>query len=339
MPVCSGRLAERKHPVDGRWRHVVLVEEPEQSGEVTRTPHRGAEQVELTEVERPDVQRDPLAARRTQHDEPTARPHGGERRGPGADRVQDDVEAFAAGRQLRRRRRPAGLVVTHSSGGAQFTRSLDLRRRRGGDDHLAADRRAERHRHRRDPAAGAEHEQRLPRAQSSPGEQSPVRGQAHQWQRRRLGPAQIARLRYDALPRDADQLRIGAGAMVAEDLPPRPRSRLVVPPPQRRQHQDLVAGLHVDAGAVGAWNVRQRRVVPALPDQHVVPVEGRGPQKYDGPRPVGDRVGKLRRLQYLRATEAPLHDSAHGSPGAGQAVVVGRAGEDVDPVLLHPAPR
>ena len=72
MPVCSGRLVERKDPVNHRRRHVALVEEPEQPSEITRTAHRGAEQVELTEVERPDVQRGPLAARRTQHDERAA---------------------------------------------------------------------------------------------------------------------------------------------------------------------------------------------------------------------------------------------------------------------------
>src|SRR6266699_432546 len=72
----------------------------------------------------------------------------------------------------------------------------------------------------------------------------------------------------------SDEPQVPTGSRTtSKPLPLRPRSRLVVTPPQRRQHQDLVVGLDVDAGAVGTGDVRQRRAVLALPDQHVVPVE------------------------------------------------------------------
>src|SRR5216684_7110226 len=91
--VCGGGFVQGERPVDDGGRNVMAVEQGEQAREVTGTPHGGAEQVELAEVEAPHVEVCVLGPGGAQDHEPTAWTKCVDRLLPGPDRVQDYVEA------------------------------------------------------------------------------------------------------------------------------------------------------------------------------------------------------------------------------------------------------
>src|SRR5207237_7183599 len=71
--VCGGGSVQGERPVDDGGRNVLAVEQGEQAREVTGTPHGGAEQVELAEVEAPYVEAGVLGAGGAQDHQPAAR--------------------------------------------------------------------------------------------------------------------------------------------------------------------------------------------------------------------------------------------------------------------------
>src|ERR1700730_6353893 len=81
--VCGGGFRQWERPVDGGRKQVTAVEQGEQAGEVTGTPHGGAEQVELAEVEAPHVEVCLLGAGGSQDDAPPARAPRADRLLPG----------------------------------------------------------------------------------------------------------------------------------------------------------------------------------------------------------------------------------------------------------------
>ena len=256
-------VVEREGAVDDRRPDVVLAEQPQQAGEVGRAAHRGAEQRVLGEVVGADVEVAPAQPREAPST--TSRPPG--RSGPTSDSAQ--VPPSRGRRRSRRRpgsapwpppasrgRRTATPPTAPSSRAARSSRALD-----DVTTTAAADRRSPGDRHRGDAAAGAEHEQRLPRRQPGAGDSAryvvtPTSGSAAA-----SAHDSPVGLRHDALGRHGHLLGVGAVAVVAEDLPRGAGCGLVVTPPQRRDDDDLLAGLGVDAGAVGAGHVRERRAV------------------------------------------------------------------------------
>jgi hypothetical protein len=253
----------------------------------------------------------------------TSRPSGPQRaEGALPHRRADAVRDRVDGRDLLG---PVGVGEERAAGCAERPRPLELLRRARGDEDARSESRRDLDQKGGDAAAGARHQDRLPRACLGVRDDDPPRRQPRERQRRGLEPRQVRRPRSHLVRGDDDPLRVRPLVGDAEDAEARAGRSLVVAPVERRVDHHLGAdGDALDAGAdrgddpgaVAAEHGRQRDFA-ADPDPQVTPVQ-RCRDEVDadlsGP---GLRVGQLDRTKPVRAAELLQLDRSHGIRGGG----------------------
>lgn len=261
-----------------------------------------------------------VAARRAQHDQSAARPERGDRLGPGADGIEDEVEARAARRRGARGARPVGIGIRDTAAGTERAGMIERLRGAVGHPDGRPDGAGEHDGERGHAAPGAEDQDVLPGAQPTPPQQRTVDGDPDERQRGGLVPGPPVGPGDEAIRRHENGFGESPPAVVAEDLPARARRGDLVAPPQGRHDHDLLAGVRAHPGPIGARHVRQRRAVEPLPDENVMPVERAGAQ-IDPNHPV--RRTRLRDIlgdKDIGAAVGAHEGGIHGGPPFGLTI-------------------
>ncbi len=219
---------------------------------------------------------------------------------------------------LTQARSPARLRIEDAAAGTQLPHTLELRIRRGGDPHLAADRGRDLDSEGRHPAAGARHQDAASRAGARTGDRSPPGRESGKVQCSRLLPRKGGRPRRDVGRRYHDPVGKGAVARRAQDLERLGGYVLAGIPAERRVDHDLVshrdrrdAGAHRGDHPGGVGAERHRRAVRGLPpDPPVSPVQRRGDDTHDHLAVTGNGLGHIHLPEDGRV---PGADQAHRS--------------------------